>query len=197
MVINTVGIGRDQDGALLCQLALDNEGIYVRDGAVACTFSPCAIDDGVVTFYPPTAQHKRVITTRVCSSAEHPDCTPELVYATMLSEARFQTPTKDRRQVTNCLQLDNPHPVTIVVNPLGLEATTYTRPGSPRHPSKVTRIVKKNGDELVVETSGAGKGEWGGLDVVDRALIAAVRSKLAPVEMPVAQNPRSSRPPKE
>jgi von Willebrand factor type A domain len=27
MVINTVGIGRDQDGGLLCQLALDNEGV--------------------------------------------------------------------------------------------------------------------------------------------------------------------------
>lgn len=196
MLINTIGIGRDQDGGLLCQLALDNEGVYVRDGAVACTFSPCNVDDGVVTFYPTTAHRTRPRATTVCSHADHPDCTPELVYETMLSEARLQTRTRDRRPVTNCLQLENPQAATIVVNEAGLEATTYTRPGNPSHPSKVTRIVKQEGDEVVVESTGAGKGGGEKLDDVDRALIDAVRSRLAPLE-PVEpraepQNPHST-----
>lgn len=176
MVINTVGIGSDQDGGLLCQLALDNEGIYVRDGTVACTFSPCPASDGVVTFYPPTSHRKRPTTARVCSSAEHRDCTPEQIYGTMLSEARFQTPRGNRTEVTNCLEVDRPDPVTIVLNPEGLEATTYTRPGHPYHPSKVTRIVKQQGDDVVVETTGIGKGGWDAFKAVDKALTDAVES---------------------
>ena len=184
MVINTVGIGRDQDGALLCQLALDNEGVYVRDGAVACTFSPCDENDGIVTFYPSTAKRKRPTATPVCSPDDHPDCTPELVYETMLSQARLQTPTRDRSQVTNCLEVERPEPVTIVVNPEGLEATTYTRPGHPQHPSRITRVVKQEDDDVVVETTGAGKGGWGSIGAVDQALIDAVRGRLTPFEPP-------------
>jgi uncharacterized protein YegL len=200
MVINTVGIGRDQDGYLLCQLALDNEGVYVRDGAVACTFSPCAVEDGVVTFYPASAHRKRTTATPICSTAQHPDCTPELVFDTMLSEARFQMRTRVRSAVTNCLQLQDPFPATIVVNPTGLEATTYTRPGNPFHPSKITRTVKQRGDEWLIETSGVGKGGWDNLDAVDQALLEAVRSQLAPIE-PIAPqpattlNPRSTKEP--
>ncbi|HYR29726.1 MAG TPA: hypothetical protein VEU30_14755, partial [Thermoanaerobaculia bacterium] len=165
MVINTVGIGRDQDGGLLCQLALDNEGVYVRDGAVACTFSPCAVDDGVVTFYPPESMQKTPHVTPVCSSAEHPACTPELVYETMLSEARLQAATRARTNVTNCLELDDP-PMTIVVNKDGLEATNYTRPGHPSHPGKAMRIVKQQGDDVVVETTGAGKLRSSGAEAI-------------------------------
>jgi hypothetical protein len=189
MVINTVGIGRDQDGALLCQLALDNEGVYVRDGAIACTFSPCSEGDGVVTFYPPESKRKHPTVTRICSSAEHPDCTPERVYETMLSEARFQAPTRDRGAVTNCKQLERPHPVTIVVNPAGKEATTYTRPGHPFHPSKVTRIVKQQGDDVVVEITGAGKGGWEDYVAVNKDLVDAVRSELGVIEPPVPALP--------
>lgn len=187
LVINTVGIGRDQDAELLCQLALDNEGVYVRDGAIACTFSPCSAGDGVVTFYPPSSKRKRPSETPVCSPAEHPDCTPELVYQTMLSEARFQTSTRDRGEVTNCLELEQPDPVTIVVNPEGLEATTYTRPGHPFHPSRITRIVKQQDGDVVVETTGAGKGGWNNIQSVDAALVDAVRGKLRPIEKPAAE----------
>ncbi len=180
MVINTVGVGRDQDGGLLCQLALDNEGVYVRDGAVACTFSPCSAGDGIVTFYPPASRQKAPNATRVCSSAEHPDCTPSLVYETMLSEARFQTPTRDRTKVTNCLNVEAPDPVTIVINEDGLEANNYTRPGHPLHPGKVTRIVKQEGDHVVVETTDAGKLRRGDFEPIDQDLIAAVHAKLEP-----------------
>jgi von Willebrand factor type A domain len=180
MVINTVGIGSDQDGGLLCQLALDNEGIYVRDGQVACTFSPCSADDGIVTFYPPSSVKERPRVTRICSSAEHPDCTPNLVYETMLSEARFQTPGLNRTKVTNCLDLDRPDPVTIVIDEDGLEATTYTRPGHPSHAGKITRIVKRQNDVVVVETSGAGKLTLADFEAVDQELIEAVRGKLQP-----------------
>lgn len=180
VVINTVGIGRDQDGGLLCQLALDNEGIYVRDGAVACTFSPCDAGDGIVTFYPPASMKKAPHVTPICSSATHPDCTPRLVYETMLSEARFQTPGRDRTRVTNCLDVDKPAPVTIVLSEEGLEATNYTRPGHPSHASKITRIVKQQEDRVVVETSGAGKLSLGAFDGIDRELVDAVRGKLEP-----------------
>ena len=180
MVINTAGIGADQDSGLLCQLALDNEGIYVRDGAVACTFSPCSEGDGLVTFYPPSSVQKQPNITRVCSSAEHPDCTPELVYETMLSQARFQTPTPDRTRVRTCLEVDAPDPVTIVINGEGLEATNYTRPGHPLHPGKATRIVKQQGDDVVVETTGAGKLRRKDFELVDQDLIAAVRGRLGP-----------------
>jgi hypothetical protein len=180
MVINTVGIGSDQDAGLLCQLALDNEGVYVRDGAVACTFSPCSSGDGIVTFYRPASRQKVPSVTPVCSSAEHPDCTPELVYETMLSEARFQTPTRDRTNVTDCLKVEAPDPVTIVVNGDGLEATNYTRPGHPLHPGKTTRIVKQQGDHVVVETTGAGQLRGADFEPIDQALIAAVRDKLGP-----------------
>jgi len=180
MVINTVGIGRDQDGALLCQLALDNEGVYVRDGVVACTFSPCGAADRIVTFYPPESSHKTPRVASICSSAEHPDCTPKLVYETMLSEARYQTPTRERTKVTNCLDLEDPAPVTIVVAGEGLEATDYTRPGNPFHPRKITRIVKQRGNEVVVETTLAGKGTTDGLRAVDDELIKAVRARLKP-----------------
>lgn len=182
VVINTVGIGKDQDGGLLCQLALDNEGIYVRDGAVACTFSPCSVDDGIVTFYPPASMKKRPNVTRICSKAEHSDCTPSLVYETMLSEARFQTPGRDRRKVTNCLDVDERGPVTIVINEDGLEATNYTRPGHRSHAAKITRIVKEQGNDVVVETGGAGKLPLGDFEAVDQDLIAAVRGKLQPIE---------------
>jgi hypothetical protein len=180
MVINTIGIGSDQDGGLLCQLALDNEGVYVRDGAVACTFSPCSRDDGLVTFYPPASTQTHPNITRVCSSAEHPDCTPKLVYDTMLSEARFQTPTRERTKVTNCLNVEVPDPITIVINDDGLEATNYSRPGHPLHPGKVTRIVKQQGDYVVVETTGAGKLRRDDFAPIDQDLIAAVQGKLEP-----------------
>lgn len=184
MVINTVGIGSDQDGGLLCQLALDNEGIYVRDGAVACTFSPCSEGDGIVTFYPPASMKKHPNVTRICSSAKHPDCTPKLVYDTMLSEARFQTRGRNRTKVTNCLNLDNPDPVTIVINKDGLEATNYTRPGHPSHAGKITRIVKQEDDHVVVETTGAGKLPLADFAAIDKDLIEAVQGKLQPPKQP-------------
>jgi von Willebrand factor type A domain len=178
-VINTVGIGLDQDSALLCQLALDNEGVYVRDREVACTFSPCSPNDGIVTFYPPEAIQTPHV-TRVCSSAEHPDCTPKLVFDTMVSEARLQIATRDRLNVTNCLELDDPFPSTIVIHDDGLETTNYTRPGHPSHPGKITRIVKQQGDVVVVETTGAGKLRPSDFEAVDLLLIEAVHKKLAP-----------------
>jgi len=180
MIINTIGIGSDQDGGLLCQLALDNEGVYVRDGAVACTFSPCSASDGLVTFYPPTSRQKHPTATRVCSSAKYPGCTPRLVYETMLSEARFQTPTRDRTKVTNCLNVDAPDPVTIVIKVDGLEATNYTRPEHPLHPGRVTRIVRQQGEHVVVETTSAGKLRQNDCERIDQDLIAAVHRKLEP-----------------
>ncbi len=178
-VINTVGIGGDQDSALLCQLALDNEGVYVRDREVACTFSPCSPDDGLVTFYPPEAIQAPHV-TKVCSSAKSPDCTPKLVYDTMVSEARLQIATRDRTKVTNCLELDDPYPAKIVIHDDGLEATDYTRPGHPAHPGKIMRIVKQQGDGVVVETTGAGKLRPRDFEAVDLLLIEAVAKKLAP-----------------
>jgi hypothetical protein len=171
MVINTVGIGADQYGALLCQLALDNEGVYVRDGVLTCTFSPCRAGDQIVTFYTPALSHHTPRITSICSAAEHPDCTPNLVYETMLSEARYQTPTRQHTKVTNCLDLEDPEPVTIVVTGEGLEAADYTRPGNPFHPRKITRIVKQLGNDVVVETTFAGKGTTDGLQAVDEELI--------------------------
>jgi len=188
-VINTVGIGFDQDSALLCQLALDNEGVYVRDREVACTFSPCLPNDGLVTFYPPEAIQTPHV-TRVCSSAQHPDCTPKLVYDTMMSEARLQTATRAREKVTNCLDLDDPYPSTIVIHDDGLEATNYTRPGHPSHPGKITRIVKQQGDDVVVETTGAGKLRPSDFEAVDLLLIEALHKKLAP-------KPEAEAPPKK
>lgn len=174
MVINTVGIGRDQDTGLLCQLALDNEGVYVRDGTVACTFSPCAQDDGLVTFYPPSAVEKEPRVATICSAADHPDCTSKLVFDTMLSKARYQAPTRDETSVTNCLEVDDPAPITIVTHEDGLEATNYTRPGHPSHPGRITRIVKNEGDDVVVETTGAGKLRPHDFETVDEALAAEV-----------------------
>lgn len=178
MVINAVGIGRDQDGGLLCQLALDNEGVYVRDGTVACTFSPCAQDDGLVTFYPPSDIQKHPRVTTICSAADHPDCTPKLVFDTMLSQARYQAPTGDETAVTNCLELDDPAPITVVTHEDGLEATNYTRPGHPAHPGRITRIVKDRGKDVVVETTGAGKLRPHDLEAVDDALAAEVHKLL-------------------
>jgi hypothetical protein len=184
-VINTVGIGLDQDSALLCRLALDNEGVYVRDREVACTFSPCSPNDGLVTFYPPEAIQTPYL-TRVCSSATQPGCTPRLVYDTMVSEARFQMATRDRTKVTNCLELDDPFPSTIVLHDDGLEATNYTRPGHPSHPGKITRIVKQQGDDVVVETTGAGKLRPSDLEAVDLLLMDTLYKKLVPTPEPTA-----------
>lgn len=189
MVINTVGIGGDQDPALLCQLALDNEGIYVRDGGIACTFSPCSPGDGLVTFYPPESVQQAHVKP-ICSSATHPDCTPQLVYETMLSAAQFQMATREQTKVTNCLELAEPSPATIVVQPDGLEATNYTRPGNPSHPGKIMRIVKRQGDDVVVETTGAGKLQPNDFEAVDLRLIEAVYLKLAPKKPDVADLPK-------
>ena len=41
IVINTIGIGPDQDGELLCELARRTGGYYVRDGKIACQGSAC------------------------------------------------------------------------------------------------------------------------------------------------------------
>jgi hypothetical protein len=98
----------------------------------------------------------------------------------MLSQARFQTPTPDRTKVGNCLEVEAPDPVTIVINGDGLEATNYTRPGHPMHPGKATRIVKQQGDDVVVETTGAGKFRRQDFDPTDQNLIAAVLGKLQP-----------------
>lgn len=197
IVINTVGIGRDQDSALLCQLALDNEGIYVRDRGVACTFSPCSPGDGLVTFYPPESVQQAYVKT-ICSSATHPDCTPQLVYETMLSEAQLQIATRERTKVTNCLKLEDPSPATIVVHADGLEATNYTRPGHPSHPGKIMRIVKRQGDDVVVETTGAGKLQPSDFEAVDLRLIEAVYKTIAPKKPDVvepAQTPDIDKPP--
>lgn len=194
MVINTVGIGRDQDSDLLCRLALDNEGVYVRDREVACTFSPCSPGDGLVTFYPPESVQQPHVKS-ICSSAKHPDCTPELVYQTMLSEAQLQIATRERTKVTNCLDLEDPHPATIVVHADGLEATNYTRPGHPSHPGKIMRIVKRQGDEIVVDTTGAGKLRPSDFEAVDLRLIEAVHKRLSPKEPEVEEPPQKNEPP--
>jgi hypothetical protein len=136
-----------------------------------------------VTFYPPSSVQKHPNTTRICSSAEHPDCTPELVYETMLSQARFQTRTPNRTKVGNCQEVEAPDPVTIVIDGDGLEATNYTRPGHPLHPGKATRIVKQQGDDVVVETAGAGKLRREDFNPIDQDLIAAVRGRLKPQEL--------------
>lgn len=191
MVINTVGIGRDQDSTLLCRLALDNEGIYVRDREVACTFSPCSPGDGLVTFYPPKTIQKAHV-TRICTSTQHSNCTPKLVYDTMLSEAQLQMTTRDRTKVSDCLELDDPHPATIVVPGNGLEATNYTRPGNPLHPGKIMRVVKQQGDNVVVETTGAGKLLPSDFAAVDLRLIEAVNKKLTPSQPDVDELPKKA-----
>jgi len=199
MVINTIGIGQDQDSALLCQLARENEGVYVRDREVACTFSPCSPNDGLMTFYPPEAIQTPHL-TRICSSATHPDCTAKLVYDTMISEAQLQIVTRDRTKVTDCIELDDPYPATVVVHDDGLEATNYTRPGHPSHPGKIMRIVKQQGDDIVVETTGAGNLRPTDYEAVDLLLIDAVLKKLAPKTEEVdasAQTPALQAPPKK
>ena len=74
--------------------------------------------------------------------------------------------------------------MTIVIDEDGLEATNYTRPGHPSHAGKITRIVKQEGDHVVVETTGAGKLPLGAFDGVDQNLIDAVRGRLKPSEQP-------------
>jgi hypothetical protein len=98
----------------------------------------------------------------------------------MVSEARLQIATRDRTKVTNCLELNDPYPAKIVIHDDGLEATNYTRPGHPAHPGKIMRIVKQQGDGVVVETTGAGKLRPGDFEAVDLLLIEAVAKKLAP-----------------
>ncbi|HEY0372864.1 MAG TPA: VWA domain-containing protein [Thermoanaerobaculia bacterium] len=209
VIINTIGVGDDQDPQLLCELATENGGVYVRDGEIACAASPCPADPGLVTYYPPGPnRHDYANRTVVCSVTGHPGCTPELVYRTMLSEARFQAPTRDRGAVTNCQNLDlrisdwsskthcadkllrfgvGSDPVSIVVDRENRSATNYTRPGHRFHPGKISRTVKQEGDVVIVETVGTGTGplksvneEFGPVifGCVDLELVEAVIGQL-------------------
>lgn len=149
VVINTVGIGADQDAELLCQLARENGGVYVRDDAIACASSPCGTDQPIVTSYPPgTGHHQYPVVTAICSLATS-GCSAQLVYDTLISEARFQAPTRERTKLTDCLDLDlrifdwwswtrpgdktlaavgvGPDPVTVVLDPAAFSATTPDR----------------------------------------------------------------------
>ncbi len=183
MVINTVGIGADQDPELLCALATENGGVYVRDGTVACSYSPCPEDHGLVTYFPDgPRRHHYIHPSKICSTADNPKCTKKFVYDTMVSEARFQAPTRERGKLSNCQKLDlriydwmmltrpidvvlklwgkgGVDPVTVAIDPDSYSATNYTRPGHRFHPGKITRTVRESGGFVIVETEGVGTGD--------------------------------------
>ena len=52
------------------------------------------------------------------------------------------------------------------------------------------RVVKKDGDDIVVETTGAGKLRPGDYEAVDLRLIEAVYQKLAPLKPNVDELPK-------
>lgn len=177
VIINTVGIGDDQDSGLLCELARENHGVYVNDGRVECSANPCPPEE-IVTFFRPghPKHHHYSQSTQICRVG--PSCSPEEVYALMISSARFQAPTLETHPIRDCSRLSlrvaewanviggaagnllDPDPVLIDLAPETLTATNYTLPGHRFHPGRVTRTVYRQGDQVMVRSVGEGTGPY-------------------------------------
>jgi len=173
VVINTVGIGKDQDSALLCSVAKANHGVYVSDGAVACTSNPCPKSPELMTYYRKSNPlfHRYEVSTEICKTSQH-GCTPEFVYDAMKSETRFGAPTTNSDPVTDCeeftlhIRAGIPDPITIDLDTEALAWTNYTRLGHIFHPGRIMRTIRESGGAVFVETVGEGLGDWPGTNKV-------------------------------
>jgi uncharacterized protein YegL len=167
VVINTVGIGSDQDSALLCSLAKANHGVYVSDGTVACTSNPCPESRDIMTYFRSTnpLYHHYKVSTEICQISVR-GCTAQFVFDTMQSETRFGAPTTNRDPVRSCeeftlhIRVGLADPITIALDPATMSWTNYTRRGHIFHPGQIIRTVRESGQSVVVETFGEGVGDW-------------------------------------
>lgn len=163
VVINTVGIGPDQDQELLCEIARHTGGFYVRDGEVACHAGVCDDPETRAFFNPhPNANYHQYLTeTTICQVGEA-GCTRDAVYNAMLSELRFVAPTTSTTPVRHCgeavLPIDNP--IRTVLDAGEYSAANYTRVGHIFHPGRIVRSVDVVQGRVVVRTFGQGNGDW-------------------------------------
>ena len=123
---------------------------------------PCG-DKELVDIYDKKASsyHSYSMANRICSQTVR-GCTKQRVFAIMLSEYRFITPTTSTDPVLNCksrnLTLDNP--IISSINRNTLSVTNYTKKGHMFYPGMVTRqIISENGF-ISVHTFGEGSGDW-------------------------------------
>ena len=189
VVIHTIGIGEDQDVQLMCELARSNHGIYIRDGKVVCTASPCPENEGIVTYYRSNhpEYHHYSVSTSICS-LDQPGCSDDLVYKTMISQAKYGAPTSSSYPVEHCsikqlnihdwlgdLETTSFHamlgdlrkyftnvedPIAIVLNHDAKYQINYTLPGHVFYPGRISRTIKILDRDIIIETEGVGIGDW-------------------------------------
>jgi hypothetical protein len=162
IVVNTVGIGPDQDQELLCELARRTGGFYVREGQVVCHAGVCDDPETRAFFNPhPNANYHQYRTqTTICRMGQ-PGCTREAVYRAMISELRFVAPTESTAPVRHCggVVLVNNNPIRIVLDHASYAAANYTRVGHDFHPGRIVRTIEEVQGQIVVRTFGEGNGD--------------------------------------
>ena len=166
VVINTVGIGDDQDADLLCQLAKRTGGFYVTNGKIACHTGVCD-DPETRTVYEPGRRYHHYEKRSIICNTKTKGCTPSFVYSVMLSRLSFVAPTTSGKQtdpnkpVTQCdvtiLEPGN-DPIRTSTDLSTLSVQNYTRVGHRFHPGRVTRTVEVVGRDITVKTIGEGVG---------------------------------------
>jgi uncharacterized protein YegL len=173
IIVNTVGIGPDQDAALLCSLAEHNGGVYVRDGKVACQSKmagPCNNPELRVTTLNDSPIPKYTFrSSPICDNRVSRRCSVDNVYKVMLRTPRAVAPVKDigrPQSVTHCgmliLQAFGGGDNRIIT---GLDAaqhsvTNYTLIGHAFYPGRVIRQIAIDGNMVTVLTMGTGTEEW-------------------------------------
>lgn len=163
IVVNTVGIGPDQDADLLCQIARHTGGFYVKDGEIVCHGGICEDPETRAFFnpHPDNNYHQYNEETTVCLTTQR-GCTPELVFRTMISQVRLVAPTDEKAPVADCGSAILPpqNPIRMTVDESAMSVANYTKVGHVFHPGRVVRTIAKVGNRVVVRTFGQGNGDW-------------------------------------
>ena len=136
--------------------------VCIKSSHIGNKSYPCGNQDLVDVYTKNiTTYHSYSMANRICSQRVK-GCTKQRVFAIMLSEERFITPTTSSEPVLNCkarsLSLDNP--IISFISPNTFSVTNYTQKGHMFYPGKVTRqIISENG-YISVYTVGEGTGDW-------------------------------------
>jgi len=105
--------------------------------------------------------HSYSMANRICSQ-QVKGCTKQRVFAIMLSEDRFITPTTSSDPVQDCkvrtLSLGNP--IISSINRNTFSVTNYTQKGHIFYPGRVTRQIISDNGYISVYTVGEGTGDW-------------------------------------
>jgi hypothetical protein len=134
------------------------EGLICNDPSIQSQYDPS---------HPQYHQYgiNERIETLICTSIT-PKCNRDLVFKTMLEEARFIAPTDDGNPVTECkkTRVDigplSDNYIKTTINRTEKIIVNYTLEQHFLHPGRIVRQVLEQDNKVYVKTTGEGTGRW-------------------------------------